>query len=256
MYPDLLKIGIFTIHSYGFMVAIAFLVGIYLATQRAISQNLSKELIFDMGLCVFASSIIGARLLYCVLNFDFYIQNPIKIIFIHEGGLSFYGGLITAFCISIWFLKRYGLPVWKVSDIVAPSLAIGQSIGRIGCFMYGCCYGKPTTLPWGVRFPEESLAGSQFGNTPIHPTQLYTCLIELLIFVSLLILERKKRFDGQIFFFYLFLTSSSRFILEFLRVDTPTTFLHLTIFQLISIILCIIAINAYFALWSKEKEEA
>ncbi len=227
------------------MLAVAFLVGIYLAKQEAARSKIPKEVILDLGLYVLISSIVGARLLYVLLNLDFFLSSPSKIIFLNEGGLVFYGGFITAIVVGFWYVIKKGLPLFKVADLVAPSVAVGQSIGRIGCLLYGCCYGCPTTLPWGMHFEIGSPAYGHYGSMSLHPTQIYSSLVNLSIFLILALRRPKARFEGEISLLYLILYGLSRFMIENLRGDNPEALLSLTHPQYLSLIIGISAGIAY-----------
>ncbi len=187
MHPILFKIGQVTIYSYGVMVAIAFLVSIYLASLSAAKRGINQEKIMDLGLTLLISGIIGARLLYVLTEIEYYRANPLEMVMIWKGGLVFYGGFIAAFVCGWVFLKRNKIPVLKTCDHIVPYLALGQAIGRIGCFLNGCCFGKPTNLPWGMIFPGGSIAGDIYPAVHIHPTQLYSVYTNFLIFAILLL---------------------------------------------------------------------
>lgn len=223
------------------MLAVAFLVGIYLAKQEAARSKLPKEILFDLGLYILISSIVGARLLYVLLNLDFFLSFPSKVILLNEGGLVFYGGFITAIVVGFWYVIKKELPLFKVADLVAPSVAVGQSIGRIGCLLYGCCYGCPTTLPWGMRFEAGSPAYDHYGSLLLHPTQIYSSLVNLSIFIVLVLRRPKARFEGEITLLYLILYSLSRFMIEIFRGDNPEALLSLTHPQWLSLIIGISA---------------
>lgn len=242
MHPIFLKLGPIVIHTYGVLVASGFLVGIALALKRAKKENISKDLILDLSLYILISGMVGARLFEVIVNFNEYRTDLWRIFKVWEGGLTYYGGLIAAIIVAIIFLKKNKLPVWKIGDIFAPSVAIGQAIGRLGCFSAGCCYGKPTDLPWAVTFVNpESLAPL---GIPLHPTQLYSSLGNFIIFSILLVISRRKKFDGQIFWLYIIFYSVFRFLVEFLRDDPrgPIIFNMLSVSQLISVIFLIVGI--------------
>ncbi|MEW6096909.1 MAG: prolipoprotein diacylglyceryl transferase [bacterium] len=232
MHPVLFKVGPITIYSYGVMLALAFGIGIYLARKRALTVGINPHIIMDLGVYVLIASIIGARLLYIMSNVSYYMAHPWEMVF-SRYGFVFYGGLILATIVSIWYLKRQKLSCWKMADVVAPSIAIGQAIGRIGCFLNGCCYGKPTTLPWGVMLPGRD----PLDLTPLHPTQLYSCATNLIIFCILTCLWKRRKFDGQIFLLYLLLYAIARFIIEMYRGDNPYILFHLTLSQILSILI-------------------
>jgi len=211
MRPVLLKIGPFTIFSYGFMVALAFLSGIYLAAWLGKRENIKPDKIFDLAIYVLLSSIIGARIFYVIEFWRDFVSNPISVFYIWQGGLVFYGGLIFAIAAIYIYAKISDIQILKLFDVITPATALGYAIGRIGCFLNGCCYGTETNLLWAVRFP--SAAGLR------HPTQIYASIAGLLICGLLLYLFKIKRFDGQIFTSGLMLYSVYRFLIEFIRVN-------------------------------------
>ncbi len=217
MHPVLIAIGKFHIYTYGVMVALGVLVGVVLARRQGTREGIDPDKIVDITFYVLVSALIGSRLLFVVMNIQEYAHNPLKALKIWEGGLVFYGGLLPAVAVGIWYIKRIGLSLWQVTDIFAPSVAIGHAIGRIGCFFAGCCYGKVCSLPWAVTFKDpRSLA--PFG-IPLHPTQLYSSITLFFIFVVLIVLRRRKTFHGELFWSYTLLYSIIRFLLEFLRGD-------------------------------------
>ena len=232
MYPVLLKFGPLTIHTYGVLVATGFLLGIGLAVLQAKKEGIPSNKIVDLGFYILLSAIIGSRLFFIFINASHYIKNPLDIFKIWEGGLVFYGGILFAIPTVIW----------NIADVFAPSIAIGHSIGRIGCFFAGCCYGKPAEgLPWAVTFTNpQSLA--QIG-IPLHPTQLYESAGEFINFLILITLRRYKSFDGQLFLTYVLLYSILRFIVEFFRGDIGRGFIiyNISLSQGLSILMFLIA---------------
>ncbi|MBI5186367.1 MAG: prolipoprotein diacylglyceryl transferase [Nitrospinae bacterium] len=217
MHPILFHLGPATIYSYGVAIAAAFFVGITLASKRAKKEGLDPNKIIDLCFYILIAAIVGSRLLYVGINISYFIKNPLDIFKLWQGGLVFYGGLIGAVIVAVLYLKKKRLPVWRVADLLAPSLALGQSIGRLGCFLAGCCYGKPTEGHWGVTFSDpDSLAPL---HVSLHPTQLYSSFLDLAIFFALLYIQKIKKFQGQVFWTYLFLYSTGRFIIEFFRGD-------------------------------------
>jgi phosphatidylglycerol:prolipoprotein diacylglycerol transferase len=194
MFPDLFSIGPLTIHSYGLFVAIGFTVGILVTVRIGKAEGIKSQVVMDMGLVVILWAIIGSRLAYVLMNFSFYRTNPLNVFKVWEGGLVFSGGLIAVAVAMSWYLKRHHLSFWTMGDLWAPGIAIGQSIGRLGCFMAGCCYGKPTNLKWGVVFTHPSSLAPP--NMSLHPTQLYASLSGLTIFVVLMVLHAKKHSYG------------------------------------------------------------
>lgn len=216
MHPILFKIGPLTIHTYGVLLASAFFLCLALAVRQGKKEGILPERIVDLGLYLLIAAIAGARLFYILfINPGYYIEHPLNIFKIWEGGLVFYGGLLLGIITGIYYIKKKNLPLWKVADIFAPPAAIALAVGRLGCFSAGCCYGRPADLPWAVTFRDpDSLARL---NIPLHPTQLYESLGGLLMFLLLIIMKKKKSFDGQLFWSFVFLYSIIRFIIEFFR---------------------------------------
>jgi phosphatidylglycerol:prolipoprotein diacylglycerol transferase len=252
VYPVLFSIGPLTIHTYGLFVALAFLVGLGLAIFQAKKEGIPHNTIADLGFYVLVASLVGSRLFFILINFSYYSRNPLDILKIWEGGLVFYGGVLLAVPTAIWFVVRHNLGIWRTADIFAPALAIGHALGRIGCFFAGCCYGKFTdSLPWGVVFSDpECLAPI---NVPLHPTQLYESAGEVLNFMILITLRRKKSFNGQLFMGYLILYSILRFFVEFFRGDIQRGFLTetLSVSQGISILIFCAGVAGYLLLQRK-----
>jgi phosphatidylglycerol:prolipoprotein diacylglycerol transferase len=192
-------------------------VAIVLAANQAKKEGLDQQQILDLCFYILVSSIVGARVLYVVVEYKYFLAKPLDILKFWNGGLVFYGGLVFGVIVSIYYMKKSRLPVWKVADILAPSVAIGQSIGRWGCFFAGCCYGIRTDVPWAIVFTDpRSLAPL---NVPLHPTQIYDSLNTLFIYLFLVWLRKRKTFDGQVFWVYGILYSIGRFIVEIYRGD-------------------------------------
>ncbi len=243
MHPDLFRIGPLTIHTYGVMVAIGFLLGVGLAMRQARREGIPVERISDLSFYLLLAAIVGSRIFYILLNPAPYIKNPLSVFKIWEGGLVFYGGLIFAVITGIIYIKKKGLSLWQVADIYAPSIAIGHAIGRIGCFFAGCCHGRPADIPWAVTFTDpHSLAPLGIG---LHPTQLYESAGEFLNFVILIILRKRQTFRGELFWTYVVLYSILRFFVEFYRGDAARGMVtaELSIAQLISVIMFFVAMG-------------
>ncbi len=248
MVPILFRLGQFNIYAYGFFIALAFIAGLFFATLHAKKEGIPFEKVIDIFFYTVLSAILGSRLLFVLVNIDFYRKAPLEIFKIWEGGLVFYGGLILAIGVSLIYMKWHRLPIWKVSDLFTPSIALGLFLTRIGCFLAGCCYGKETSLPWGVRFTDpNSLAPL---NVLLHPTQLYDSANGLALFLFLNWMGRKKAFEGQLFWLFILLYSVSRFLIEILRGD-PRGFLFgnfLSTSQGIGILLAFLSLFMLFYL--------
>ena len=253
MHPILFKLGPITIYTYGLFIALAFLASIYLAALSAKREGIDSQKIIDLSFYLMLAAIIGSRLLYVLLNFKYYLSAPGAIWQIWEGGLVFYGGLIAAAAVSFIYIRKKGLNLWQITDIFAPSIALGQAIGRWGCFFAGCCYGKPTDLPWAITFHDPASLAPL--GIPLHPTQLYSSLKDLIIFAILILLQKRKKFHGQLFWAYVLFYAVLRFIVEFFRGD-PRCFLPgelLSTAQVIGIALFLLAIVMLRRLRFKER---
>ena len=243
MHPVLVRFGPLTIHTYGVLVAAGFLLGLALAVKQAKKEGIPQERIIDIGFYVLVAAIIGSRLLFVAVNAGHYLKHPLDIFKIWEGGLVFYGGLILAIPSALWYIRKHNLDAWRITDIFAPSLAIGHAVGRIGCFAAGCCYGRLAELPWAVTFHDpECLATT---GVPLHPTQLYESAGEFLNFLILITLRRYQSFKGQLFWTYILLYSVLRFAVEFFRGDEARGYLFggISVSQGISVIMGVVAIS-------------
>ena len=222
MYPELFRIGNFPFTAYGIFLALGMLVALFVAARLGARDGLPRERIYDIGLWTLVGGLLGSKLLM------FFVEDNVNILsldFLRSGGV-YYGGLLGGFLAVVILVRLYKLPFWKVADAFAPGVAIGQVFGRQGCFSAGCCWGKPTTLPWGVHFTE---LGHEYTGVPIygldgndvhlHPTQLYESFIMLAVFAYLIYLHRHKKFDGQILIAYGIIYSIVRFSIEFIRDD-------------------------------------
>jgi phosphatidylglycerol:prolipoprotein diacylglycerol transferase len=206
-----------TVYTYGFFVATGFIAGMLLAVNEAKRLGEDREKIVDLCFYLLVAAIIGSRLFYIAINLKLFVENPVDIFKIWEGGLVFYGGFIAALFTAILYLKKRKMFLWKTADILAPSIAAGHFFGRIGCFFAGCCYGKACDLPWAVTFTHpDTLA---FAGIPLHPTQLYHAAGNLAIFCFLWFFRRRRQFDGQLFWLYVLLYGTTRSLLEIFRGD-------------------------------------
>jgi phosphatidylglycerol:prolipoprotein diacylglycerol transferase len=227
MHPVLIKFGPLTIYSYGFMVAIAFFCGIMVTLYYAKKEKIDKEKILDLAVYVLIASIVGARLLYVIGQWDQYQQNLLEIVMLQKGGLVVIGGIIGAIIVTYYFAQKHKIAFLKLFDLCTPGTILGLGIGRIGCFLNGCCFGLPTNTCCSVTFPVGALADSYYHGLPLHPTQLYDFFMLLAAFVALVIIYRQKQYNGQIFFWGLLLYAIARFIVESFRYS-PMHFMNLT----------------------------
>jgi phosphatidylglycerol:prolipoprotein diacylglycerol transferase len=228
MCPQLIKIGSFTLPTYGFLVALGFLVGLYVAGRLAKSAGLDADKVNNLGIYLALAAILGAKLLLIAQNAGYYAQNPGRLFSLSalQAGGVFYGGLLAALAVAVWYPRRVGLPVLPTADVFAPAVAIGHSIGRLGCFAAGCCWGKPSDAPWAVVFTNP-LAHEYVGvplGVHLHPTQLYEAFGTFLIALMLLLRFRKPHTPGTIVGLYLVVYSAFRFGVEFLRDQAERSF--------------------------------
>ena len=245
MFPRLLELGPITVYTYGVLLAAAYLFGLQLARVRAKQRGLDANRVLDLGIYIIISALVGAKLLLLITDFKSFSADPRELLTLARSGGVFYGGLIVAVIVALWYIRRVGLPLWTTCDVFAPGIALGHVIGRFGCLFAGCCYGKPTTRPWGITFTDPFAAanvGTPLG-VALHPTQLYEAGAELLILIVLLVTERKGRpFPGRTFWLYMLLYAISRFIIEFYRGDDRGTVGMFSTSQFISIVLAPLAI--------------
>lgn len=256
MHPVLLELGRFQIRSYGFMLAVSFLLGIWLAGRRAKRFGIDPQKVLDLSVIIILSAVVGSRLLYVVFHLDQY-RNPLEVFALWQGGATFYGGFLLAMAASYWWVQRNGIAFLTIADVMAPSIGLGLVFTRIGCFLSGCCYGKPTDGPLGVVFPPDSPAGSaaialahQLGrdHVALHPTQVYSSIKGLVIFTVLMALQPKLTKQGSTFGLLLVLYGIGRFVVDFFRMyeDNARILFGLSFNQGISVVL--IAIGCYLLL--------
>lgn len=261
MFPRLIQIGSFYLPTYGVILAIAYLVGIWLLRRKARDEGLPEQKIFDFSLYVLAAAILGAKALLVIVEWRHYVENPRSLVEVLRSGGVFYGGLIAATTVGIWYMKRHRLPAWKIADMGAPSIALGEAIGRWGCFAAGCCYGKPTDGPLGVRFTNpfaHDAVGTPL-DVPLHPTQIYLSVNAFLIFLILQWAYRRRTFDGEVFWLYILLYAITRGLIENFRGDSVRGFLIpgvLSTSQFIGLIAAAAAVGMLVFLSRRRRAEA
>jgi len=220
MHPILFQIGNLKIYSYGVMVALGFLSAVYLTGCEAKRRGISSEKIFDIYLYVMIFGIIGARLLHVILDIGYYAGRPLDVIMINRGGLAFQGGLVFGILAAIVAIKKSGLPILNTADMMIPYVALAQSIGRIGCFLNGCCYGV----------------------SDLHPTQIYLSIFFLAMFIALKKIYENAKTSGIVFTWYLLLFSFGSFFLDFLRGDLAVVYFNLRVSQFISAVIFLLGL--------------
>ena len=205
MYPKLFELGAINVYTYGVLLAAAYLTGLQVALVRARRHGLDPNCVMDLGIYVIISALIGAKLMLLIVEFKHFSFSLADLWVLLRSGGVFYGGLFLAVPVALWYMRRHRMPTWPTCDIFAPGIALGQAIGRIGCLMAGCCFGRPTSVPWGITFTNP-LAASNVGTplgVTLHPTQLYESGVDLFIFAFLLLTERRGRpFHGRTFWGY------------------------------------------------------
>ena len=248
MKPILYTLGTLPIRSYGVAMALAFVVGILIARRRARALGYDPDIIIDLAFFVIIASIAGARAAYVFVHWDLFSGNLSQIFRIWDGGLAQYGGVTLGSITGLVYFTRRGINPWKGADIATPSLAMGIAIGRIGCYFNGCCHGKACDLPWGVVFPPGSHAQYVFPNTAVHPTQLYAALAALVFFVTTLVVDRRKPFDGFVFWLFVLLLAVYRLAIDRMRYYETASYivrtelLSLTGNQIMGIVLIVLSL--------------
>lgn len=210
-------LGPIPIRLYGLMIGVGFVIGVYLAARQSKKEGVNPDRVVDLGVYMLLTALVGSRLLFVLTNLQHFASNPFEAFAIWKGGLVFYGGVLAAIPVGIWYVKRHRLPVWKTADIMAPSISLGHAFGRLGCFFAGCCYGAPCSGAVCVTFHDPHSQAPL--GVPLYPTQLMEASGEFLIFATLLLVRRSKAFDGQLFWLYALLYATLRFIIEFFRGD-------------------------------------
>jgi phosphatidylglycerol:prolipoprotein diacylglycerol transferase len=221
MFPVLLKIGPLTIHTYGFMMAVGVALGLWFIYVQAKKAGLDANKIMDAAFYTIIVSLIGAKLILFLSNISYYFSYPKELFSLARSGGVFQGGLTFGVLFALWYFHRKKIPTWKTADLIVPALAMGHGFGRIGCFSAGCCYGTECAAPWAVVFKNQyaaQLTGVHL-DTPMHPVQLYEAVLNFLNFGILFLILKKKKFDGQVFGFYIINYSIIRFFTEYFRGD-------------------------------------
>jgi phosphatidylglycerol---prolipoprotein diacylglyceryl transferase len=253
VHPIAFYLGGLPVRWYGVMMALAFFAGLWTATRRARLANVSGEIIADVTMWLMGGSIVGARFVYVATYWkQEFAGGPLSEIFmVQHGGLVYYGGLIGATIAGAGWLAWKKLPVWKIADILAPSIALGSVFGRIGCLMNGCCYGRACDLPWAIHFP----ADHETHGAGVHPTEIYDALLNLVLYFALAWLFRRRKFDGQILVLYFIGYAICRSTVEIFRGDYPADHIHAGIFtsaQLLSAPILLASVALYF--WRKNSQ--
>lgn len=203
MHPELLQLGPIHLRSYGVMMALSFVVGTFLGLREARRLGLDEDKVVNVILVTLIASVFGARLLYVLEHLPEFRREWTSALALWQGGLTLYGGIVAGTFAGLVAARRMDLPVWILADALTPSLAIGTMFGRVGCFLNGCCYGQPTAQPWGVVFPRDSFAFLEFGDQPVHPSQLYNALAGLALFAIFQATRHRFRVPGVMFWLFI-----------------------------------------------------
>ncbi len=250
MHPILLKIGPVTIYTYGVMVALGIFFGSLILVKLAEREGIPREDVVDTAFWSIVSGFIGARLFFFIYNPQ-YLKPWYRILFVWEGGLVWYGGVIFGTLTAIYFVRKRKIPVWKFADIVSIALSVGLGFGRIGCTMAGCCYGKECHTPFALVFKDTHSAAPL--NVPLWPTQPISSAANFLIALLLYLLYRRRRAPGEVFGFYLIFYGIFRFLIEFVRSTPKEIFGIFSNNQIISIIM--VAAGIVIVIYRRKRAE-
>lgn len=251
MYPILFSIGQLHIYGYGFMIAVGVAAALFVASKRAPKLNLDPEVILNIALLAVVFGLLGAKLLFCIVEFPSFIADPVGIL-LSGNGFVVYGGLISGIAAGVIYCRIKGYNFLKYFDIVMPSIAIAQGFGRIGCFLAGCCYGRETDSPIGVVFSISELAPN---GVKLVPTQLISSAGDFAIAIILILLAKRIKTDGNVGIMYLALYCVGRFVIEFYRADFRGSVGPFSTSQLISIFVAIIALVAFILNQKRSKKK-
>ncbi|MDP2211994.1 MAG: prolipoprotein diacylglyceryl transferase [Candidatus Aquicultor sp.] len=247
--PVLFQVGPITVYSYGVAIALAFLISLFIIMHESKRKGFNPDFAYDLVLFAMVGGIAGARLVYVIDHWHDFAASPTQIFAIWQGGLVFYGGLIGGALAVLGLVKMKKMSIGKVADIVAPCLAIGSAVGRLGCFSNGCCYGQATNVPWAITF-NNPLSAAQPLGVPLHPTQLYEAGYNILILGVLWFSRKKVKSDGLLFWLYIALYGLFRFIVEFFRAN-PDVIFGLSASQLFSVFMLVAGLTVIFAYYPR-----
>jgi phosphatidylglycerol:prolipoprotein diacylglycerol transferase len=255
MYPLLFKIGPIEIHTYGFMIALGFFAALSTVRRLAARSGMDPELSADTAFWLLVMGLIGARLLFVITRWQDFAADPLAVFRIWEGGLVFFGGPLLALPWGYWWVRRHKMSFWKSIDMYLPALALGHAFGRLGCVAAGCCYGRPTDLPWGLRSQSE-LVEPLLRGVPLHPVQLYEFTALMVLFSGLLWVHRNRRFDGQVGVTYLLAYPFIRSITETFRGDVARGFVFGGLISTSQLISIIFFATGVLLLWSRLRDRS
>ncbi len=250
MFPELPAIGPLHIHTFGLMLGLALWLGLTWLTRESHRRGWDEDKITTLVLMLIVVSILGARALFVAGHWSFYSADPIAAVRVWEGGLTLYGGILVAIPAGILYCLHVGLPLWPVADAFAAPLALGMALGRMGCFLNGCCFGRPTEVAWAVHYPKVAEAFLKFGGAGLHPSPLYFTLAEGAILGLMLLLRGRLRGPGQLWWLFVMLDSVTRYLVDYTRYYEPSAFVapQITLSQAISAGLFALGLVMFLAL--------
>jgi phosphatidylglycerol:prolipoprotein diacylglycerol transferase len=240
------------LHTYGLMIAIGFLFGISIIRKLSVRNQMNPDTNADLAFWLLMTGFLGARILFIITRLDFFLSNPIEMFKVWEGGLVFFGGLITATAYAFYYFKKHKLNVWKMIDVLSPGLVVAHAFGRMGCLGAGCCYGRATDVPWAIRLNSD-LVDETLRGMPIHPTQIYESVALFILFSGLMYISKHKKFDGQVGLTYFMLYPIIRSIIEVYRGDSIRGFVIDGILSTSQFISILVFAGALFVLLNRLK---
>ncbi|NOY77803.1 MAG: prolipoprotein diacylglyceryl transferase [Calditrichaeota bacterium] len=257
MYPILLKIGPITIYTVGVLHTLAIAVAVWWAFRHSRKAGIDPKQLLDLAVVIVVWAVVGARIFSILFdgNLNGYLRHPHTMLMVWEGGFTFYGGFLFGLAAGIWYVRKHKWNGWKTADLMAPALALGLTVGRLGCFFSGDSFGKPTQLPWGVTFTSPySLAPT---GIPLHPTQIYSVITNFSLFWILLWWQKRQRFQGELFLIFMMLYAVTRSFVEIFRNDPRGVYLNglISTSQIISILVAAVAVWLYFNRLRKMRSE-
>lgn len=218
MHPILFKLGPVPVHTYGFLIATGFLIALKVIRSLSVRSKLDPDKVLDLAFWCLAVGFLGARILFVITRFNYFMTNPLDIFKLWEGGLVFLGGPLVVVPFVVWYIRKHKLNLWSTLDVLTPGLVINHVLGRFGCLMAGCCYGKPTGTTFGIQLYSDLVAPDLRGLI-LHPTQLYEAVALFILFLGLLYVFKKKVFDGQVVLSYFLSYPIIRSVIEVYRGD-------------------------------------
>jgi phosphatidylglycerol:prolipoprotein diacylglycerol transferase len=244
MHPKLLEIGGFFLPSYGVLLVLAYLLALRVSVKLAEKDGINGQKVFDLGLWILIAALVGAKLFSVFVDWEYYMEYPRELVGLLRLGGVFYGGFLCAALAGMWYIHRHALPFWRIADIFAVTIPLGQAVGRVGCLAAGCCYGKPAAWGFSITF-RDAFAHRYIGvplNIPLYPTQIYLSVADLMIFAVMCILFGRRPYAGRVFGWFLVVSSVLRYALEYLRGDPRGAFMStaLSTSQGVSLILTLL----------------